>query len=142
MFKYYFKTAVRNLRKFKSISFINIFGLSVGMAVCMLLLLYVQDELSFDRYHNHSDRIFRILENDQPFISPQVSEMVRANFPQIEQSARILIRDQAMIRYKEKQFIEKQFAYADPALFSIFSFKLQKGEPETSFKTPLFHRDF
>ena len=93
MFKFYLKTAVRNLCKFKTISSINIIGMSVGMAVCILLMLYVQDELSFDRYHQHSDRIFRILENDQPYISPQDTEIVRANFPEIEISARILERD-------------------------------------------------
>ncbi len=136
MFKYYLKTAVRNLHKFKSISSINIIGLLVGMAVCILLMLYVQDELSFDRYHQHSDRIFRILENDRPYISPQVSEMVITNFPEIERSARILVRDQCMIQYKEKQFIEKQFSYADPNLFLIFSFKLKKGNPATVLKRP------
>lgn len=136
MFKFYLKTAVRNLFKFKSISSINIIGLSVGMAVCILLMLYVQDELSFDRYHQHSDRIFRILENDEPYISPQVSEIASVNFPEIERSARILVRDQCMIQYKEKQFIEKQFSYADPDLFSIFSFKLKKGDPATVLKSP------
>ena len=136
MFKFYLKTAVRNLYKFKTISSINIIGLSVGMAVCILLMLYVQDELSFDRYHRYSDRIFRILENDQPYISPQVSEMVSANFPEIESSARILVRDQCMIQYKEKQFIERQFSYADPNLFSIFSFELMKGNPATVLKRP------
>jgi len=136
MFKFYLKTAVRNLFKFKSISSINIIGLSVGMAVCILLMLYVQDELSFDRYHQHSDRIFRILENDKTYISPQVSEIVSANFPEIERSARILVRDQCMIQYEEKQFIEKQFSYADPNLFSIFSFKLKKGNPATVLKRP------
>lgn len=136
MIKYYFKTAVRNLQKYKSISFINIIGLSLGMAACILLMLYVQDELSFDRYHRHSDRIFRILENDQPFISSKVSEIIRTNFPQIEQTARILVRDQAMIRYKEKQFIEKQFTYTDPSLFSIFSFQVKNGDPAEVLKKP------
>jgi putative ABC transport system permease protein len=136
MFKFYLKTAVRNLYKFKTISSINIIGLSVGIAVCILLTLYVQDELSFDRYHQYSDRIFRILENDQPYISPQISEMVSVNFPEIESSARILVRDQCMIQYEEKQFIERQFSYADPNLFSIFSFELSKGNPETVLKRP------
>ena len=123
MLKFYLKTAVRNLGKYKSITLINIIGLSAGMAVCILLMLYVQDELSFDRYHRHSDRIFRILENDGPYTSPQVSELVSSNFPEIERSARILIRDQITVQYKESQFIEKQFCFADPGLFSIFSFK-------------------
>ena len=136
MFKFNLKTAVRNLGKFKSISSINIIGLSFGMAVCILLMLYVQDELSYDRYHQHSDRIFRILQNDNPFTSPQVSELASVNFPGIERSARILIRNQSMVQYKEKQFIEKQFAFADPGLFSIFSFKLKRGDPETVLKEP------
>ena len=136
MFKFYLKTAVRILGKFKTITSINIIGISVGMAVCILLMLYVQDELSFDRYHQHSDRIFRILENDETYTSPQVSEIARANFPEIERSARILLRNQCMIQYKEKQFIEKQFSYADPDLFSIFSFKLKKGDPATVLRRP------
>ena len=136
MFKFYLKTAVRNLYKFKSISSINIIGLSVGMAVCILLVLYVQDELRFDRYHQHFDRIFRILENDETYTSPQVSEMASVNFPEIERSARILIRDQCMVQYKEIQFIENQFSFADPDLFSIFSFTLKKGDPATVLKRP------
>ncbi|MBN1272990.1 MAG: ABC transporter permease [Candidatus Aminicenantes bacterium] len=136
MLKFYIKTAVRNLFKSKSLSFINVTGLSVGMVVCLLLMLYVRDELSFDRYHQHSDRIFRILENDSPYTSPQVSGMVRDNFPEIERSARILVRDQCTIQYEEKQFIEKQFCLADPDLFSIFSFKLKKGNPAVVLKRP------
>lgn len=136
MFKFYLITAVRNLRKFKSITIINITGLSVGVAACFLLMLYVQDELSFDRYHQHSDRIFRIIENDSPYTSPQISGITSANFPEVERSARILVRDQCMVHYKEKKFIEKQFSYADPDLFSIFSFKLKTGNPETVLKSP------
>jgi len=136
MFKHNLKTAVRNLGKFKSISSINIVGLSAGMAVCILLMLYVQDELSYDRFHQHSDRIFRILENDNPYISPQVSEIASVNFPEIERSARILVRDQCLVQYEEKKFIEKQFCFTDPNLFSIFSFKLKNGDPATVLKQP------
>jgi putative ABC transport system permease protein len=136
MFKFYLKTAVRNLCKFKTISSINIIGMSAGMAVCILLMLYVQDELSFDCYHQHLDRIFRILENDNPYTSPRVSEIASVNFPEIDRSTRILVRDQCMVQYKEKQFIEKQFSYADPDIFSIFSFKLKKGDPATVLKRP------
>ena len=136
MFKFYLKTAVRNLYRFKTISSINIIGMSVGMAVCILLMLFVQDELSFDRYHQYSDRIYRILENDQPFTSPQVSEMVRANFPEIENSSRILVRGLCMIQYKEKQFLEENFSLVDPSLFSIFSFKFIKGNPATALQHP------
>ena len=137
MFKYNLKTAVRNLWKFKSLSSINIIGLTVGMAVCILLMLYVQDELIYDRYHQHADRIFRILENNQTYVSPQVSGIVQENFPEIEKSARILVRDQCLVQYQEKRFIEKRFAFADPNLFSIFSFKLKKGDPAGVLNNPM-----
>ena len=136
MFKHNLKTAVRNLGKFKSISFINIIGLSVGMAVCILVMLYVQDERSYDRYHQHADRIVRILQDDSPYTSPQLAEIASVNFPEIEKSARILVRDDVMVQYMEKQFVEKQFSYTDPDLFSIFSFKLKRGNPETVLKLP------
>ena len=136
MFKHNLKTAVRNLFKFKSISSINIIGLSVGMAVCILLMLYVQDELSYDRYHQYAGRIFRILEEDNPYTSPQVAEMASANFPEIEKSARILVRDFGFFQYKEKQFIEDKVCYADPDLFSIFSFNLKAGTPATVLNRP------
>ncbi len=137
MFKYNLKTAVRNLWKFKSLSSINIIGLTVGMAVCILLMLYVQDELSYDRYHQHADRIFRILENNETYVPPQVSGIVQENFPEIEKSARILVRNQCLVQYQEKRFIEKRFAYADPNLFSIFSFKLKKGDPAGVLNNPM-----
>jgi len=136
MFKHNVKTALRNLGKFKSISSINVIGLSVGMTVCILLMLYVQDELSYDRYHQYAERIFRILEEDNPYTSPQIAEMASANFPEIEKSARILVRDFGLFQYKEKQFIEDKICYADPDLFSIFSFNLKAGTPASVLNRP------
>jgi putative ABC transport system permease protein len=136
MLRFYVKSALRGIWKFKSLSFINIFGLSAGLAVCFLLLLFVGDELSYDRFHQNADRIYRILENDQVFVSPQVSDIVRDSFPAVEQSARILIRDQCLLQCGENRFIEKSFAYADPGLFEIFSFRLIAGDPKTVLSRP------
>jgi putative ABC transport system permease protein len=70
MFKYYLKTAFRNLSRFKTISIINITGLTIGITVCTLILLFIQDELSFDNFHKDRDNIYRIL-RENPFVAPR-----------------------------------------------------------------------
>ena len=63
MLKNYLKISLRNLKKYKTFAFINVFGLAVGLTSCLLILLYVLDELSYDRFHEHADRIVRIVED-------------------------------------------------------------------------------
>jgi len=78
MFKNYFKIAVRNLARKKAYSAITVFGLALGMACCLLILLYVRDELSYDRYHKNAGRIYRVVQ--QRNLNGQVEELSRAPF--------------------------------------------------------------
>jgi len=142
MFKSYLKTAVRNLKRQKGYTFIKISGLAIGLAVCILLLLYIWDELSFDRFHKNADNIYRLIyysnnsNQSYPWVAPQVSQMLLDNFPEIREATRILPRDGRMIKYKDDRFKENDFIYADDSFFNIFSFELKSGNPETVLKQP------
>ncbi|OGU55700.1 MAG: hypothetical protein A2V66_07720 [Ignavibacteria bacterium RBG_13_36_8] len=136
MYKNYFKTTLRNLLKYKLNSSINILGMGVGLAVCFLLLMFIQDELSYDQYHEKAPRIFRLLNNDVMWCSPIEAELLKNNFPEIEEAARLLPRNKRQIQYKDKTFMETKFAFADASLFKIFSFNFLRGEPETALIDP------
>jgi putative ABC transport system permease protein len=135
MFKYYLKRAFRNLLRFKTISFINITGLTIGITVCTLILLYVQDEFSFDNFHNDSDKVYRIIRKN-PYIAPPVSKLVKDNFPEVIEATRIFPLDENYVQRGEKRYLEKSFAYVGPAFFKVFSFKLKEGNPETALERP------
>jgi putative ABC transport system permease protein len=145
MFKNYFKIALRNLLRHKGYSFINIAGLAVGITCCLLILLFVQDELSYDRYHEKADRIYRlVVENEaegrvfQNALSsaPMVPALLR-DYPEIESAARFYpVEASVMVSYGEKRFYEERFFYADAAAFEIFTFPFIKGDPKTALKEP------
>ena len=138
MFKNYFKTAFRNLGKNKSHAFISILGLAMGMAVCILLLLYVQHELSYDRFNKNAANIYRLCQPQHPYNSPQTAKLLADNLLEIKDYARILISGNDIVQYKEKKYIEKEnsLAYADASLFRIFSFKFKQGVPEKALQQP------
>ncbi|MCX6555988.1 MAG: ABC transporter permease, partial [Candidatus Aminicenantes bacterium] len=134
----YFKTAFRNLIKNKSYAFISVFGLAIGMAVCILLLLYVKHELSYDRFNKNVANIYRLCQPQHPYNSPQTAKLLADNLPEIKDYARILISGNDIIQYKEKRYLEKEnvLAYADASLFRIFSFKFKQGYPEKALQQP------
>ena len=138
MIKNYFKTAFRNLAKNKAYAFISIFGLAIGMAVCILLLLYVKNELSYDRFNKNADHIYRLCQPQHPFNSPQTAKLLADNLPEIKDYARILISGNDIIQYQNKRYTEKEngLAYADASLFRIFSFKFKQGYPEKALQQP------
>ena len=136
MFKNYLKIALRNLIKNKTNTFISVFGLAIGMAVCILLLLYVQHELSYDRFHKNADDIYRLCNPKQPYHSPQTAKLLADNLPEINEYARILVRGEQIIQHEEKRFKETEFVSVDASLFRIFSFKFLHGNPETALQQP------
>ncbi|MDM8159182.1 ABC transporter permease [Labilibaculum sp. K2S] len=136
MIKNYFKIAFANLVKSKAYSLISIVSLTIGLAVSVLLLIYVLDELSFDRYHDKADHIYRLCQEQHPYQSPQTAKYLDDNLPEIKSHARILSRPYEIIQYKELRFKENKVAYVDPALFQIFSFKFLKGNPYTALDRP------
>ncbi|RRB18404.1 FtsX-like permease family protein [Larkinella knui] len=142
MIRNYFKTAWRNLLKNRFYSLINMTGLTVGLAVGMLILLWVQDELSFDRFHSKADQIYR-LENRVGTGSSQqiwtttvapIAEMGKKELPEIKDAVRVTDGNlYALFKYKEKTFAEDHSAFVDPSLFTLFDFKLIKGNPAKPF---------
>ncbi len=144
MFKNYFKTALRNLSRQKGYSFINITGLAIGMACCLLILMFINDELSYDNYHEKADRIYRVIlhlkyggreQNAAEVSSPMAKTLVR-DYPEVEEAVRFLDRGSFLIKYEEKSFKEQDFIFTDPTFFKIFSIPLLKGDPRTALKDP------
>jgi len=142
MIKSYLKTAWRNLLKNKFYSLINIFGLTAGLTVGILILLWVQDESSFDGFHKNSASIYR-LENRvgtgesiqiwQSTAAP-IGVLAKKELPEVKDVARLSFNYKYnLFKYREKVFNEEHTAFADPSLFSVFDFKLIKGNNEKPF---------
>jgi putative ABC transport system permease protein len=143
MFKNYLKIAFRTIRKHKGYSLINILGLSLGMAICILILLWVQHELSYDRFHENRDFLYRIYQDyhhaggiSQFSNVPQpVGPEIQNTIPEVEFVTRYL-DDEFTFRYEEKLFTEKNVCYIDPSFFRMFSFAIVKGDAEAAFLDP------
>jgi putative ABC transport system permease protein len=144
MFKNYLKTALRNIRKQKGYSFLNISGLALGMACCILIIFYIHHELSYDRFHQNADRIYRVsmqgLLNGEPMniaVTPNpLAPALRIKFPEVLGAARIRKRGTMPVTFADKEYIESGIIYADPALFEVFSFPLIQGDPKTALERP------
>jgi putative ABC transport system permease protein len=138
MLKNYFKTAYRNLVKNKSYAFISIVGLAIGMTVCILLLLYVKHELSYDRFHKNASNLYRLCQPQHPYHAPQTAKLLADNLSEIKDHARILVSGNDIVQYQDERYIEKEnvLAYADASLFRIFSFTFKQGIPERALQQP------
>ncbi len=144
MFKNYFKVALRNMLKFKGYSFINISGLVIGLVTCILILLYVQDELSYDKFHPNVEQIYRVTTEevkDGNFMHEAnsfgpVAPALLNDFPEIEQAVRFFPYSLAVKRDEQGRFQEDGFAFADSTFFEMFSFKFRMGVPETALESP------
>ncbi len=143
MIKNYLKIALRNIKKHKGYSFINIAGLAVGMACCILILLWVQDELSYDRYHDNADHIYRITYAEEiggafdhyalpPFAA---APAFAAEVPGIKAYTRLWQRT-GLIKHGENNFDERNIFYVDKDFFQIFSYEFVVGDPATAFENP------
>ncbi len=145
MLKNYFKIALRNLRKNPGYSFINIFGLALGMGVSILILLYVQNELSYDRYHENSDRIYRVTREwfnqdgatslHLGQVAPPFGPLLEEDFQPVEEAVRFF-QVSPLLRYEDKAFVENQFFFADADVFKVFSWEMHHGNPETALSQP------
>jgi len=146
MLRNYFKIAYRNLVKYKFISFINLFGLTVGLTCCLLILSYILNELSYDRYNKNADNIYRITRsfNNQEgvvsltlsTVSPPFGYYLPTDFPEIRKMTRLLDNGITPLRYKDKLFNEKDVFFADENLFDVFTLKVLKGNPQTALRDP------
>ncbi|MGH2563932.1 MAG: ABC transporter permease, partial [Ginsengibacter sp.] len=148
MIKNYFKIALRNLMKYKFISFINLFGLTVGLTCCLLITTYILNELSYDRYNKNAENIYRVTRsfNNQDgvvslnlsTVSPPFGYYFPTDFPEIQKMTRLLNTGTMAFKYKEKLINEPDVYFADENLFDVFTLKVLEGNPKTALKDP-FH---
>lgn len=140
MLKNYFKIAWRNLIRQKSYSLLNIAGLSIGMACSILILLWVQNELSYDRFHSKADQLFRLTCNANDFkaaVSPAgLGRGLQQQMPEIEATVRLSKPVTSLFEAGEKKFEEKNVFFADSNFLQVFTFPLLKGNKETALKNP------
>ena len=145
MLKNYIKIALVNLRKHKAFSFINIIGLAIGIACCILITAYVFHELSYDKYHGKADRIFRLksdlkMSGDHlilPKSSFPMGEHLVENYPEVLDRVRFRGPMRLPVRHREHLYYVDRFFFADNSVFKIFDFPLIKGNPETALKAAL-----
>lgn len=143
MFKNYFRTALRNLRKNKLYSVINIFGLTVGLAACLLIGIYIRHELSYDRFNANADRIVRATMeykqaetvNSVATTGTKVGPQFKRVFPAVEEYVRTFISS-SVIKSGDKIFEEPRVLFADDPFFKVFSFHLIKGNASTALDAP------
>lgn len=144
MFKNYLKIALRNLWKNKAFSAINIIGLATGLAVCLLIVLYVTDELSYDKYNANADRIYRLdadifFNNTQAAFAvspdPLAPALVR-DYPVVKQMVRINYQPDILIKKDNQNVQDHQAAFADATFFKVFTVLMIEGDPSTALDEP------
>ncbi|MFD0751144.1 ABC transporter permease [Mucilaginibacter calamicampi] len=144
MLKNYFKVAFRNIKKQRSFSFINIFGLAVGIAAFWLITLYVTDEWSYDRYNTKAARIFRVVQHGQwnggkfdlAITSAPYAPTLKADFAQVEEAIRINAEGGGNITYSDKKINEGNMLFTDAAFFNVFTHQFLYGDGNTALQKP------
>lgn len=146
MIKNYFKLAFRNLLKHQFISFINLFGLTVGLTCCLLITTYIIDELSYDKYNKNADNIYRVTRTFKntdgavsltlSTVSPPFGYYMPTDFPEIKKMTRLLDNGTAPMKYGDKKFNEKNVFFADENLFDVFTVNVLKGNPQKALADP------
>ena len=143
MFRNYIKIALRNLRKYKLYSAINILGLTVGLTACLLIGVYITHELSYDAFNKNASRIVRTTMeysnagtvNTAATTGTKTGPQCKRSFPAVEEYVRTYI-DTRVVKQGDKVFEEKRFLFADDAFFKIFSFPLIRGNAEDALNSP------
>ncbi len=144
MLKNYFKISLRNLKKHKGYSLINVTGLAVGLAGCILIMLFVLDELRYDQHHDKADRIYRVVfearfagdELTDPISPAPMARAMLEIFPEVEAAARLEQRSNAPVEYKDHRFREDRLFYADSSLFDVLTIPFVRGQAETALVEP------
>jgi len=141
----YLKVTWRNIRRYKGYSSINIVGLAVGLASCILILLWVQDELSYDKFHTSADDLYRVVAEWRktepathywPVCAP-LAPALKEEFPEIVKAARFTrLRRGQLVKFGDKNFTEAQICLTDPDFFEMFTFPLVQGDAQTALSNP------
>jgi putative ABC transport system permease protein len=144
MIIYFLKTAVRNLKRHRYNSFLNIAGLAIGFTAFIYITTYLMNELSYDKFFSNEDRIFRSVmtlkfgdtEEITAFSEIPLAAAAKRDLPEVEETVRLFSSDNILTRYENKKFIEDKIWYADSTLFKVFDFKLLEGDPKSALSQP------
>ncbi|MFD1143269.1 ABC transporter permease [Larkinella insperata] len=139
MIRNYFTIAYRNLLQQKSYAFINVLGLALGLAACIVIFLVVRNELTYDRYHRKADRTYRVTVHGldyNPSVSFAVAPAFRNDFPEAEQVSQYLYRGEGQVQVGRERYIEEGYAWADGQFPQIFDFEWLAGHPQTALQEP------
>jgi putative ABC transport system permease protein len=136
MFRNYWRTALRNMLKQKGSSLIHLLGFSVGIACVLFILLWVRDELSYDRFHANADGLYRVLlGTGSPTFAP-LGPALKAELPEALEATRYRPIGPRLVKHGEKASNNNRFAVADPSFFKMFSFAFVKGTPDSALAGP------
>src|SRR5436190_7878188 len=144
MLKNLLKISMRNILKDKTYSAINVLGLTIGITCSLFLLMYIMDELSYDRYHANANNIYRIVsdikEPDNAFVwsvaQIPLAEELRDNYPEVVNAVRFFGTGSTLYKNGNKEFTEDRFFLADSTAFDMFSYKWINGEMSTALDNP------
>ena len=140
----YLKSAYRHLKKYRFFTFINITGLAIGLAISVMLFLYIRYELSYDKFHTHYENMYRVVSHverpggksmDIPQTLPQIAPAMEQEIPEIRDATRIFERD-VTLKKDENQFADIQLLFVDTSFFNVFTFTAYKGNAIAALKTP------
>ncbi len=133
MVLHYLRIALRNIIRQPGYDGMNVIGLAIGITCCMLILMYIQNELSYDRFHAHADRIYRVVNGDSARTPPAAGPTLKELFPEVEEYARTRGTINIwMMAYKDTGFYESDVYRASKGVFGVFSFPLVRGNPQTA----------
>jgi len=144
MIRNYIKTAFRTLIKNKGFTAINVFGLALGLAACLLIVFYVFDELSYDRYNVNADRIYRVNEDlklgdnkvQYAVCMPPLAQTLKNDFPQVENAVRLKAGGGMHVKKGNENILEYNMIFADPSIFDVFTLPIIYGNKATALTEP------
>ena len=147
MIKSYLLIAIRNMQRYKFISFINLFGLTVGITCCLLISLYIGNELSYDKYNKNADNIYRVertfrnaetgaLSLELGAVAPPIGPLLQNDFKDIKAITSVLPTGTTAVRYKDKIFNEPNVFFIDDNFFKVFDVTVTRGNPTTALREP------
>ncbi|MBO9202501.1 MULTISPECIES: ABC transporter permease [Niastella] len=144
MLRNYLLLAIKNCRKQKMFSVINVLGLTVGIVCCLMIFLFIMNEFSYDRFHKNGEHIYRVMRRSHmngdlrniPYLAPPYAKALKNDYPDAIQQAVRIFPDNDLVTYNNISFNEKKVFLADNNFFQFFSFRLLKGNPATVLKDP------
>lgn len=145
MLNSFIKVVFRYLMRSRFFAILNVAGLSIGMGCCIVIYLFISDELSYDRFHSHGDHIYRVLRQSHihgmPYdigvtSGPYAPALIQDYGDKIQAFTRAMSTDGLLVKYEDKSFLEDQMLLADPNFFEFFSYPLSKGDPKNVLENP------